>query len=140
MKSNNSGSTCNEYVPKASVKHEKLARDRQGELDNRKVKLTAEYYAIKKENKERKAEIKKLPKEERVAATAELKISIRKRKELYKEKKCKFREDVRAEKMRASGKKPELYEGSDSGKKSRKGYKEGLNLEESTSEGGFSEE
>lgn len=96
-KIDNSGKKNQEYQPKATVRHAKIARSRMDDIENSKKKIASNKYHAKNYESKRRKEIKELPKDERAAAKAELKESIVKRKEAEKKDKAMLREMIDAE-------------------------------------------
>ncbi len=98
-KSNNQ-SNNNKYQPKATVRHEKIARSKKEELEAVRDRMSDDRYYARKAEASRRKEIKKLPKEERAEAKSKLKEDIAKRKTAEKESKAKYRCDLEAYKGR----------------------------------------
>lgn len=66
--------------PKATARHDKLAKSKSDEIEAKKHKADTERMALRRMKEERKAEIKKLPRSERSAARKELRKDIAARK------------------------------------------------------------
>jgi len=81
---------------KASVRHEKIARSKEDELQARKEKVSNGKYALKKMKKEREKEVDKLPKEDRAAAKEKLKAEIAKKEASLKQEQKELVQDLDA--------------------------------------------
>jgi colicin import membrane protein len=99
-KANSKESKSNKYQPKATVRHDKIARSRKDELASAKEKISNDKYMAKKAEARRRKAIKDLPKEERAAARTQLKEDIVRRKAAHKEAKEKYKANVIAERER----------------------------------------
>ena len=89
---------------KATARHDKLAKSKQQKLDSLENKLSAEKESIGKLKADRKAEIKKLPKEEQAAAKQKLAADvedIKKRIAATKEEIAALKAEIKADKAKA---------------------------------------
>lgn len=113
QKANSKESKSNKYQPKATVRHDKIARSRKDELISAKEKIANDKYMAKKAEARRRKAIKDLPKEERGPAKAQLKEDIVRRKAAHKEAKAKYKADVAAERVRREAEEEEESEKED---------------------------
>jgi len=89
--------------PKATARHAKMNKTRQEEIDALRSRIQTDKHLAKKYESNRKTEIKSLPREDRPAAKAELKETIRKRKEAEERDKEKLRTMMYEEKAEKKG-------------------------------------
>lgn len=95
---NPAGTGNGKYEPKATVRHEKIAKSKKTRLQESKQKLIDDKHFAKKEEARRRKEIRELPRDERGPATERLKADIRKRKEAQAEAEARYWEEVEVHK------------------------------------------
>ena len=83
---------------KAKARHAKIAKEKVDAEKKAKQKIEDDKWKAKRAEERRREEIKKLPRDQRAAAKAELKEQIRHRKQVEKEQKAKLKEDIRKRK------------------------------------------
>ncbi|AGI47613.1 hypothetical protein TALC_00614 [Thermoplasmatales archaeon BRNA1] len=77
--------------PKATKRHEKLARSKKQEVENLEVKISMEQSALRHFKDDRAQQCKKLPREERAAFKADTRREVAKRKETIAKLKSEYR-------------------------------------------------
>ena len=115
------------YQPKATARHAKITKTREEEIDSLKKRIETDKHLAKKYESGRKAEIKALPRSERAAAKADLKESIKKRKEAEQRDKEKLRVLMTEEKTEKVRTDKEIFDDDEwvkGGRKKKKGSEE----------------
>ncbi|UAL07230.1 MAG: hypothetical protein KRP56_05155 [Candidatus Methanogranum gryphiswaldense] len=113
QKANSKEIKSDKYQPKATVRHDKIAKSRKDELLSAKEKIANDRYMAKKAEARRRKAIKDMPKEERGPAKTQLKEDIVRRKAAHKEAKEKYKADVAAERVRIEAEEEEESEKED---------------------------